>query len=224
MGLGIVVLLIAAFASRRVILEEWYISKLESTDEETRKKAAESLTEYGSERSIPPLIRAHSDSLRSLMETQRARSDALPHLERKLARLLEQQTELARRISVISRDEAQSQDVRQMAFLSEQWTALDEGLARVSRDIETVLTMDSFFESLIKITEKAKKEAIPDLTRAQQSDDWHIRWQAARLLGALGPHAKDSIPVLKTKSEDVNALVRYAATEALNKIGHEDGQ
>ncbi len=36
-GLGVAVVLVAAFASRRVLLEEWYIFKLRSTDEETRK-------------------------------------------------------------------------------------------------------------------------------------------------------------------------------------------
>ena len=129
------------------------------------------------------------------METQRGRSEALPHLESILARLLDQRTALVRRISVISRDEAKRQDLRQMGFLSNQRTALDARLAGVSRDIATVLTIDSFFESLINITERAKKAAVPHLARALQSDDWRIRWQATQLLDVLGPDAKDSVQV-----------------------------
>ncbi len=35
-GLGMVVLLVAGFASRRLILEEWHLSGLQSTDKEKR--------------------------------------------------------------------------------------------------------------------------------------------------------------------------------------------
>ena len=82
-----------------------------------------------------------------------------------------------------------------------------------------MLAIDPFFESLTKIAENSKKEAIPHLTRALQSDDWHVRWQAAQLLGALGSDAKDSMQLLKTKLEDSNSFVRYAAAEARWSIG-----
>ncbi len=87
-----------------------------------------------------------------------------------------------------------------------------------------MLAIDPYFESLNKITEKAEKEAIPLLTHGLQSDSWHLRWQAARLLDALGTDARESVPVLKAKLEDPNSFVRHAAAEALKSIGHENGR
>lgn len=85
-----------------------------------------------------------------------------------------------------------------------------------------MLTVDPFFESLTKITEKPKKEAIPYLSQALDNDNWLVRWLAVQLLGALGPVAQDSVPVLEAEVEDdPKVFARYAAGEALKSIGHE---
>ncbi len=225
---GIGVLLVAGFASKRLILEEWYVSKLQSTDQETRENAAKALGEYGSVRSIPPLMKAHSDSL-ALITKQRGKSDPLTGIEgNNFASMLVQQERLTRAISEISRDERLKGNLpaqREIqTYLSQQRAALDTRLADLATEMATVLAVDPFFESLSEITKRAKKKAVPCLSEQLGNDDWNIRWQAARLLGLLGSDAKHAVQVLKTKSEDFNALVQYAATEALKSIGHDDEQ
>ncbi len=55
---GIVVLVAAAFSLKPVILEQWYIWKLESEDKAIRVAAAEKLADIGSVRAVPHLIQA----------------------------------------------------------------------------------------------------------------------------------------------------------------------
>ena len=56
--LSVVVLVAAAFALKRPILEQWYLWELDSEDEQERKSAAEKLGEMGSVRAVPHLIQA----------------------------------------------------------------------------------------------------------------------------------------------------------------------
>ena len=53
---GIAVLVASGFALKRPVLEEWYLWKLDSENDEERKVAAEKLGEMGSVRAIPPLV------------------------------------------------------------------------------------------------------------------------------------------------------------------------
>ena len=55
-ALGVLVLLVAGYASRDLAVEQWYIWKLESEDEQERKLAAEKLGEMGSVRAVPSLM------------------------------------------------------------------------------------------------------------------------------------------------------------------------
>ncbi len=55
-ALGVLVLAIAGYASRDLAVEQWYIWKLESEDEQERKLAAEKLGEMGSVRAVPSLM------------------------------------------------------------------------------------------------------------------------------------------------------------------------
>ena len=61
-GLGVAVVLIATFSSRRFILEEWHLSSLESGDKEKRERAAKALGDNGSVRAIPLLTQASCES------------------------------------------------------------------------------------------------------------------------------------------------------------------
>ncbi len=210
-GLGIAVVLIATFASRRVLLEEWYISKLRSTDEETRKNAAKALVEYGSERSILPLMEANSDSLNYILQ-ERGKPDALVSMEKNFARTRDQQRKLTRRLLP---DKQEGENL----WTREKRTAVDKRVADLLREMETMLTIDPFFESLTRITEREKKSAVPYLSEELENDNWHVRWLAVRLLGALGSDAEDSVSGLKSKLEDSNSFVRYAAAEARWSIG-----
>ncbi len=213
MGLGIAVVLIAGYASRRFIIEEWHVSRLQSTDEATRKNAAKALGEYGPERSILPLMRANSESLTSILQ-ERGKPDALLCMEKNFARTRDQQRKLTRRIAALP-DKQEGENL----WTREKRTAVDKRVADLLREMETMLTIDPFFESLTRITEREKKSAVPYLSEELENDNWHVRWLAVRLLGALGSDAEDSVSVLKSKLEDSNSFVRYAAAEARWSIG-----
>ena len=223
---GIGVLLVACLASRGLILEKWYLSDLQSTDEETRKKAAQALGECGTVRSIPPLMRANSDSLRSLLE-EKGKPDALVGMEKNLAGMLDQKEKLARQIRAVWPDLSKLSDLsaqRQSTFLNNQLATFDARVADLEAQVATMLMFSPYSLSLRRITERETKAAVPHLLQELESDDWHARWMAVRLLGSLDPHAEDAVPGLETKTKDSNSFVRYAAAEALKTIGHEDGQ
>ena len=56
--MGVVVLAVCGFVFRRAIVEEWYIHKLRSGDEEERRAAAEKLGKMGSVRAVPHIFQA----------------------------------------------------------------------------------------------------------------------------------------------------------------------
>ena len=222
-GLGIVVLLIAVFASRRVVLEEWRLSNLKSADEETRKKAAQALGEYGSARSIPLLMKANSDSLTSILERA---GKPLAGMETSFASMLDQQAKLARRLSETSPDAAQAPDDlstrRQQIFMANQRAAFDMRVADLAAQVATRLAVRPYSRSLRRIVEREKAASVPYLLQALESDNWHLRWLAVTFLGTLGSDAKDAVPDLEGKLEDSNSFVHCAAAEALKSIGHDD--
>lgn len=216
-------LLVAGFASRRVLLEEWHLTRLASTDEETRKKAAEALGECGSVRSILPLMEATSVSLTRLLQ-EKGMPDVLVGMDKNFAGFLKQREKLARQIRAVWPDLSKRSDESQMTFLNNQLASIDARVEREATQVATLLWINPYAELLTKITEKARRKAVPCLSEQLGNDKWHIRWQAATLLGVLGPHAEDSVPILKTKLHDSNSFVCYAVAEALKTIGYDDGR
>jgi HEAT repeat protein len=74
MTAAILVLAAGGFVSRKLILEEWLIHRLGSSDEATRKDAAERLARMGAVRTIPHLFRALEPRLREkLIGMERSR-------------------------------------------------------------------------------------------------------------------------------------------------------
>ena len=65
------------------------------------------------------------------------------------------------------------------------------------------------------------EQAVVDLTRAlrEREGGGSSRSAPARALGAIGPQAKDAVPVLAKALEDPDYNVRWAAAEALGRIG-----
>ena len=59
---------------------------------------------------------------------------------------------------------------------------------------------------------------IPHLIRSLSNNEVEWRWQAAVILGVIGPRAKDALPALKQALEDSNQRVRDAAREALARV------
>ncbi len=216
-GLGVALLLVAGFSSRRLLLEQWHLSGLRSNDEESRKKAAQALGEYGSVRSITLLMKANSVLLQ-----EKGRPDALVGMEKTFGRRLDQQgrrldqqAKLARRLSETSPDASQAADVvfnllygggllrtrRQQTVMASQQAALDALVARWAAEVATMLTIGPYSLSLTRITEREKKAAVPYLSE-ELENYWIVRWLAVRLLGRLGSDAEDAMPVLETKTKD----------------------
>ncbi len=78
-SLGLLVLVVAVYAFRGPILEQWYLSKLESEDEEERKLAAERLVELHSVIAIPRLT--------ELFRTEPIEEPHLPYSAEALAKI-----------------------------------------------------------------------------------------------------------------------------------------
>lgn len=66
----------------------------------------------------------------------------------------------------------------------------------------------------------AARDAIPDLIEILTSDSSsHMRWEAARTLGKIGPAAKSAVSALIQATMDHDPLLREHAAEALGDIG-----
>src|SRR5262245_61803438 len=68
----------------------------------------------------------------------------------------------------------------------------------------------------------AARGAVPQLCQIMATHpDEGVRWEAARTLGKIGPHAKSAVPALVKAMMDPAAKVREHAAEALGDIGPE---
>ena len=131
---------------------------------------------------------------------------------------------LALQISAISPDVTQEPRLSaQRRLLKMRLAAIDTELADNATQVDSTLMNSPYWWSLTTITQREKKAAVPYLLHELDGDDWRIRWLAVRLLGSLGPDAEDAVPVLKTKTEDPNSFVRYAALRALRAL-HASGE
>jgi HEAT repeat protein len=61
--------------------------------------------------------------------------------------------------------------------------------------------------------------AVPDLIRQLRSPRAERRWQAARILGRIGPDAAVAVPDLMVLLEDDDPRVRQASARTLGQIG-----
>ena len=64
----------------------------------------------------------------------------------------------------------------------------------------------------------AAQDAVPDLIRVLQDEDWQVEQAAAKALGEVGPAAKDAVPELTRLLRDKSAEVRETAARALERI------
>ena len=215
-GLGVAVVLIATFSSRRFILEEWHLSSLESGDKEKRERAAKALGDIGSVRAIPLLTQASCESSGDDFEA------TVSVMAQVFADVSVLSLTSPFKISVASLGGLSIRRLR--AFRVNQSVSLDRQFEDLAKQVADRLTDNPHFEALTKIVEREKRAAVPHLAERLKGDKWLVRWHAARLLGVLGPDAEDSVQMLKTKLEDSNSFVRYAAAEALKSIGHDDEQ
>lgn len=66
--------------------------------------------------------------------------------------------------------------------------------------------------------EAVGKAAVPALIRGLRHDDLYVRGEAVRLLGRLGPDARDAAPHLKRLLDDEDPFIGKAAAAALSKV------
>jgi HEAT repeat protein len=74
-------------------------------------------------------------------------------------------------------------------------------------------------EALWKIDRQ--KTGLPALVRGLVAKDMPVRREAVRVLGAMGPEAKDAVPALLSATQDADNLVRAEALQALQRVDPE---
>ena len=61
--------------------------------------------------------------------------------------------------------------------------------------------------------------AVPELTKALDSDNVSVRLMALNTLALIGPTAKDALPAIKKRLDDPDSDVQNRAKNAIEKIG-----
>ena len=62
-------------------------------------------------------------------------------------------------------------------------------------------------------------QAVPTLSEALGDKDKTVRAETCRVLGRIGPGAREAVPALQTALRDKDDIVRVQAEEALRRIG-----
>jgi HEAT repeat protein len=95
-----------------------------------------------------------------------------------------------------------------------------ERLAQNLKDEDAILQFVSAW-SLVRVDprrEKLADECLAPLLRGVNHGDPHVRGEAARTLGLLGPAGKKAVPELDALTRDADETVRKSARDALQKI------
>ncbi len=203
--LSVVVLVTAALALKPVILEQWYLLKLESEDEESRKDAAANLAELGAVGAVPVMLKL----LGRTTGSSGTYSAANPP-EHSVA---SHRTVMINAARLKLTPSAVTGPI--------QIDVPSEGI-RFDRNALSIwfAPSDSIFllEALWKLTSVAGKRSVPYLKTALDDEGWYVAYLSAMLLGRIGPHARGAIPALTTALRHEVEIVRHAATDALKKI------
>ena len=190
--LGIAAFVLAGLALKPVILEQWYIWKLDSEDEEERKLAAEKLGEMGLVTAVPVILGIF----------QRTGSAVLT---------------MVSPVSYVDTSHAFVVKPDYMFTIPSDGNRLDADGQAAS---VWLVPDDSIFlvDALWNLTGVTGKKSIPYLVTALDDDGWYVAYLAASLLGRIGPDARGASPALATALRHESELVRNAAADALKKI------
>ena len=219
----LVVLLCASIAFRKPVLEWWYLWELESGDEEGRKVAAERLGDMGAARAIPKLTEAGSNFYEALIKE---RGDPFSLMaknqENELAKLKNLKREVAFLKAMPPNRDGPDTDMRKrtrlLAFRQNVLQRLRIVTDSRVKQMEEILLNNDFSRALLNMNVTAGEAAIPYLIDELKNENWMRRWVAARLLGEMGPNAKDSVPGLERISGDENPFVRHEVRQTLERI------
>ena len=217
-SLGLLVVLIAGYAFRDKAVEQWYLLKLESEDEEERKVGAEKLGEMGSARAIPQLVQTMGQNL--TMMVGRSSYGNLSYL----ARITPVGDESAAASFGAVGSIAKSRGRNAVPYLL---SALDECQGREpetkgvgGKDVKE-LEYQLVIMALASIGDDAV-DAAPHLIAFLEEDPPTMSKVATIVaLGKLDPRGKTVVPTvvaaLNNEKEDFG--VRCAAADTLGKIG-----
>ncbi len=230
--LGLVVLVVAVYAFRGPIREQWYLWELESEDEEEQEFAAEKLGEMGSVRAVPILVQI----LRDFRQTETERPNQAILLGEKLI-LLEMTEEYfddfwqAKAITQIgSRGLPHLIDsIKDDAWLYSGNLTMDTGLRKAVERIGSE-AIPHLLQALNDKNPNTRRLALLTLSRLRQKpefakqalinmlkDNHHrIRLLAAWSMGEIDP--EEAIPALQRMLNDPHEWVRLTVADALKKI------
>ena len=186
--LGVVVLLAAGYAFRDKALEQWYIWKLESDDEQSRKDAAARLAEMGAVGAVPAILEIlDGPGIFGRLDPAVLSVPSGPPSAPSAELLLD--ANATGRI-----DEAE-----------QRWLVPSGGSFFL-------------FHALWKLTSVTGKRSTPYLVTALDDSGSYAPYLSALLLGRIGPDARGAIPALTTALRHESELVRLTAAEALKRI------
>ncbi len=200
--LGIAAFVLAGLALKPVILEQWYLWKLESEDEESRKDAAANLAELGAVGAVPVMLKL----LGRTTGSSGTYSAANPP-EHSVA---------SHRTVMINA--ARLKLTPSTVTGPIQIDVPSEGI-RFDRNALSIwfASSDSIFllDALWKLTSVVGERSVPYLVTALDDSGWYVPYWSALLLGRLGPQARGAIPALTTALRHESELVRNAAARQI---------
>ncbi len=206
-ALGVLVLLVAGYAAKDKAVEQWYIWKLESEDEQERKLAAEKLGEMGSVRAVPSLMLQ------------------IEQLEAKYS------TRFGYAVSGWPRNFQQSRAIHERywkRYTDQEWENnwAGESLAKIGTPaipamIASLKPDQQLTAWVTQVFLRMRPEALPILLEVMESSEGHVRSQIALVLGSFRPLSENIVQALRTGLHDHNENVRLSAMFSLGAVGPE---
>ncbi len=220
-AVGLLVLGLAGYALKDNALEQWYLWKLQSEDEEERRIAAAKLGDMISVRAVPRLMelfrKEPTDGSKTTVGVGLLYSGdalvkigepAVPHLTKALK---DENYE----VRLGAKQALQNIGMRAVptltGFLADENHELRESAAEA---LTIVIMRLRFFTPKEDV-----RNAIPALVRALKDESRKVRWSVAETLMFMREQGKEAIPPLVEALRDENDKVRYQAALALSTIG-----
>lgn len=196
--LAVAILVMGILACKGLLVEQYYLRRLESDDVDERMIAAEKLVDMKSVRAIPPLL-THAGKASGQLPLRacyfRVGSDTwMPY------------DEYWRNSRSVQPSPASS-----------------GGIISVSLYVDSA----SYFEMLLRITATTPQESVRHLVKAMRNGDPYVRYLAAVLLRGTGSHARFAVHPLSNllrtppRQQDWENAARRQVVLALSGIGRE---
>ncbi len=214
-ALGLIVIVVAVVVLQGPFREQWYLSRLGSTDSDVREKAAAELGDVGSLKAIPYLLQAFTLTMRDVEE----KSGTSPFVPMEA---LYRQTTSRRPLRSGGRSRIRVAGSTARQKMTRQFTLLGIQTALIQRRIEAasaeLLNSGKSYQALVQIATRSSPAALPHLERELENENWLIRWVAIHILKELRAQAESAAGVVAEAARDDNAHVRHAAIYVAAKL------